>query len=90
MNNFIKNILIIFFSILIANIYGFENNHLVSNRYYDQSKSHHTPDGFTNPYLSPENQTKSFSSFWKMMKEERPKNLGVQKVIFSDISAINS
>jgi N-acyl-phosphatidylethanolamine-hydrolysing phospholipase D len=61
-----------------------------SNKYYDHSKSHHTPEGFTNPYLSLENQSKSFSSFWKMMKEERPKVSGVQKIINTDISVIRS
>ena len=71
--------LLIFLSILFSE----------SNKYYDHSKSHHTPEGFTNPYLSLENQSKSFSSFWKMMKEERPKILGEQKIIITDISVIN-
>ena len=42
------------------------------NVYFDVSKSHHTKSGFTNPYINLDNQNKSFSDLFRMMKTDRP------------------
>ena len=48
----------------------FSENH--SNEYFDKSKEHHTPHGFTNPFLSDGPQNKNFYDLIKMMREKRP------------------
>ena len=51
---------------------GFILNFKTTNPYFDSSKSHHTLNGFTNPYLEPSDQKKSFSDLFKMMISKRP------------------
>lgn len=51
----------------------FSKNH--KNKYYDKNKSHHTPDGFTNPYIDPSLQSKKMKDFFKLMKEDGPEIL---------------
>ena len=43
------------------------------NQYFDPKKDHHTRTGFTNPYLSQNEQKKSFYEVLKMMSLKRPK-----------------
>ena len=43
------------------------------NQYFNQKKFHHTRTGFTNPYLSQNEQRKSFYEVLKMMSLKRPK-----------------
>ena len=51
---------------------GFILNFKTTNPYFDSRKSHHTLNGFTNPYLKSNNQKKSFSDLFKMMISKRP------------------
>ena len=61
-----------------------------SNKYYDRSKSHHTPNGFTNPYISNDAQNKTFSDLYKMMRESRPKSPDNVKNIIITKTAIEN
>ena len=42
------------------------------NVYFDESKSHHTEFGFTNPHLTINDQNKSPLDLLRMMKTDRP------------------
>ena len=64
----------------------FSKNH--SNEYFDKSKEHHTPHGFTNPFLSDGPQNKNFYDLIKMMHEKRPdkpKKIKVEEISSSEI-----
>ena len=58
----------IFFLIISTFTLLFSKNH--SNEYFDESKEHHTPHGFTNPFLPDGPQNKSFYDLFKMMREK--------------------
>ena len=50
-----------------------------SNPYYDPSKTHHTREGFTNPYLDDQKENKSFGDLINMIKEDRPDEDEIKK-----------
>ena len=79
-----KPLLILLF--LPFTVFLFSQNH--SNEYFDKSKEHHTPHGFTNPFLPDGPQDKSFYDLIKMMREKRPdkpKKIEVEEISSSEI-----
>ena len=42
------------------------------NKFFDESKAHHTKSEFTNPYLVKEFEKKKFSYLVKIMIKDRP------------------
>lgn len=56
------------------------------NPYFDSAKSHHTPEGFTNPYLNNEDEKKSLIDLINMLKEDRPL---VNSMKYNEITLFN-
>ena len=68
-DKFLKIIVLSFSIIATLTIF---NSSMYGNKMYDESKPHHTSNGFINPYLPKDSQKKDFSDLIKMMREKRP------------------
>ncbi len=81
-------LLIVVISILfILTAFNLASN---SNIYYNANKSHHTYDGFTNPYIDKDKQEKNFSDLFKMMREPRPDVSQVKETKRIDLNELES
>lgn len=58
------------------------------NKFFDETRDHHTKYGFINPYLNIKDQNKKFSDLFRMMKSDRPNPIK-QIIDFVDIDKVN-